>query len=298
MIDGRQTDKKVFLRTWISVSILFFLQAAGQDVPVVTDTAEVNGTKLYYEVMGEGPALVLIHGGGVDRRMWDEQFKVFAQHYQVIRYDVRGAGKSEVPMEKYSHQRDLYALLKFLKISKTSLLGLSRGGRIATSLILEHPEMVDALILASSNLGRLPDAYRQRFAATLSAANQEGLRQAVEVFLDDSFLAPGREHVAARQNMRKILTENLPMFLFLRDSELDLRLDPPVSERLSEIRISTLIISGGRDHPIAQSNADTWEARIAGSRKVVIPDAAHLANMDQPEQFNRVVLDFLKNASR
>ena len=83
-------------------------------------------------------------------------------------------GGSEYPKKPYSHSRDLYGLLRFLKVEKTSLVGLSRGGRISISLILEHPEMVQTLILVSSNLGRLPQAYRERFFQVLTTIHQEG----------------------------------------------------------------------------------------------------------------------------
>src|ERR1700686_488233 len=90
-----------------------------------TGFVETDGTKLYYEVMGEGLPLVLIHGGYMDRRMWDDQFAVFAQHYRVIRYDVRGFGKTELPQVPYTDRQDLYNLLSFLGVEKTYILALS-----------------------------------------------------------------------------------------------------------------------------------------------------------------------------
>ena len=80
---------------------------AATDQPTI-GFVETNGTQLYYETMGEGHPLVLIHGGYMDRRMWDDQFVVFAQHYRVIRYDVRGFGKSELPPVPYTDRQDLY----------------------------------------------------------------------------------------------------------------------------------------------------------------------------------------------
>ncbi|TMF47254.1 MAG: alpha/beta fold hydrolase [Chloroflexi bacterium] len=96
-----------------------------------TGYIETNGTKLYYEVMGEGHPLVLVHGGYMDRRMWDDQFAEFAQYYRVVRYDVRGFGRSELPQVPYADRQDLQALLTSLGIEKTYLLGLSLGGMIA-----------------------------------------------------------------------------------------------------------------------------------------------------------------------
>ena len=84
----------------------------------VTGFVETNGTKLYYEEMGEGHPLVLIHGGYMDRRMWDDQFAAFAQHYRVVRYDVRGFGKTGLPQVPYTDRQDLFHLLSFLGVDK------------------------------------------------------------------------------------------------------------------------------------------------------------------------------------
>jgi 3-oxoadipate enol-lactonase len=104
-----------------------------------TGFAEVNGTRLAYEVAGEGHPLTLIHGGLVDRRLWDDQFAAFAQHYRVIRYDLRGLGESalvKADQPPYSASADLYALLHSLGIEKTYLLGLSAGGALAIDFTL------------------------------------------------------------------------------------------------------------------------------------------------------------------
>jgi 2-hydroxy-6-oxonona-2,4-dienedioate hydrolase len=116
-------------------------------------TAEVNGTTLYFETTGKGLPFVFVSGGGImDRRCWDEQFHFFARDYQVIRYDVRGIGRSARPDRPFSHSSDLYELLKFMKIERIHLAGLSVGGAMAIDFAIEHPEMVDHLILAASSL--------------------------------------------------------------------------------------------------------------------------------------------------
>ena len=112
-------------------------------------TGRVNGTQLYYEVAGEGQPLVLVHSGGFDRRLWDEQCTTFADHYQVIRYDVRGHGESPPPTKPYSDAEDLDRLLQWLQVEKVHLVGLSLGGRIIIDFALAHPEMVDTLLLVA-----------------------------------------------------------------------------------------------------------------------------------------------------
>src|SRR6516164_9757541 len=116
----------------------------GQEAhPVIVGFAEVREPVLYFETAGQGPAVVLIHGGNLDRRMWDDQFQEFAKHFQVIRYDVRTYGLSDLPSKPFSDVEDLASLLRFLHIQKAHLVGLSLGGRIIIDFALEHPEMVE-----------------------------------------------------------------------------------------------------------------------------------------------------------
>src|SRR5215210_3813779 len=118
--------------------------------------AEVNGTKLYYEsanIAGTGHAMVFIHGFTLDTQMWDDQFEYFAQQFQVMRYDVRGFGKSDVPTEElYSHVEDLKALLDHLEIRRSYLVGQSMGGGVAIDFALTHPEYLNALVLIDTAL--------------------------------------------------------------------------------------------------------------------------------------------------
>src|SRR5438046_7211282 len=112
--------------------------------------ADVNGTRLFYEIAGAGPPLALIHGFSLDTRMWDDQYAALSQRHRVLRYDARGFGRSSLPgAERYSHAEDLLALLRYLEIEQTALLGFSLGGGIAISFALAYPAAVDALIVRS-----------------------------------------------------------------------------------------------------------------------------------------------------
>jgi pimeloyl-ACP methyl ester carboxylesterase len=121
---------------------------------IQTGFAELNGTRLYYEVAGSGAALAFVHGFSLDTRMWDDQFEAFAERYRVVRYDARGFGKSALPgSEKYMHAADLKALLEQLGIDRASVVGLSMGGGIAIDFALTYPEATRALVLVDSTLG-------------------------------------------------------------------------------------------------------------------------------------------------
>src|SRR6266542_985522 len=136
-----------------------------------TGVAEVNGTKLYYETAGKGPAVVLVHGGLVDSRQWNGQMKEFAKRHRVVRYDLRGFGRSAAAPQPFSHIEDLRALMDFLKIERATVVGRSLRGIIAAYFALEHPERVDRLVLVGS-------ARRQEDAGQ---GRNEGLRGCEQV---------------------------------------------------------------------------------------------------------------------
>lgn len=284
-------------KVWQGFATLIVIAACSVLTPAQTPQAglaAVNETKLYYETAGSGHPLVLIHGGGVDRRLWDEQFKTFAAKYRVIRYDLRGSGKSEVPQKRYSNTDDLYALLRFLKADKAYVLGLSRGGGVAFDFAAAHPEMTDALILVSANLSNMPPAYREMISSAAKAGREEGIARAVQIWLDDPYQGPSKDNTAARQRVSQVLRENLPIFLYFWGGPIaDLHSQIPAAQRLNQIRVPTLIIAGERDNTDARANYDNWAKGIPGAKKVVVPRAAHLVNIDQPAEFSRIVFDFL-----
>ena len=265
-------------------------------------TAEVHGTQLYYETLGEGHPLVLIHGGYMDRRMWDDQFHALAGHYRVIRYDVRGFGKSELPPVPYADRQDLYDLLKYLGVEKTYLLGLSLGGVIAIDFTLEHPSMVDALVLVGSPVPGFPvellytkeqlEHQRSRWATFEKAIQERNLPAMVDALMQDPTLVPSLNYPAARQRVHNNLAEY--SFAWVLDPAPRRDLDPPAYERLTEIQVPTLIMLGAEDDPRLFKDADKLERDIAGASRVTIAETHHMPNMEKPEEFNAIVLDFLE----
>lgn len=259
-------------------------------------TARVNGTSLYYEVAGEGFPLVLISGGGtLDRRAWDDQFEAFAKGFRVIRYDIRGIGKSARPRAAFSHSRDLYALLKFLKVKRAHVVGLSFSGAIAIDFALEHPSMVERLALAAT--GTSSDAKAQAnvegLALLTSMAKKDGLERTVEFLAGLPFFI-SQENSAAREKLRRIYLDNRDLF----DDGFPLvtlwqPTEPPAGARLSEIRSPALVLAAENDHPAYREITDRLAAGVRGAKKLVIPGATHLIHMDRPEEFNRAVLGFL-----
>jgi pimeloyl-ACP methyl ester carboxylesterase len=259
----------------------------------VSGMAPVNGGNLQYEILGEGPPLVLIHGGNMDLRMWDDQFELYARDFRVIRYDVRGYGRSSSKNVPHDGYEDLRALLRHLEIPSAHLVGLSLGGRIAVDFALEHPEMVDSLVLVGPGLSgwRFSREKGSFIFAILEAAQAGDGERAAELWLESPYMTPAMEIPELRARLRELALDNSRIWT---EGWKERELAPPAVERLSEIGKPTLLIIGSRDVPDIQQIVGALAESIPGSRKVTIEGSGHLPNMERPEEFNEAVLDFLR----
>ena len=118
--------------------------------------AEINGIKICYEMQGEGDPVILVHGFGSKKETWIAQFKPLSEHFKVIRFDNRGAGKSDRPKEKYTMELfadDIAGLMDFLKIDKVHIIGWSLGGMIVQNFVIKYPERVNKMVLINTNYG-------------------------------------------------------------------------------------------------------------------------------------------------
>lgn len=257
--------------------------------------AEVNGTRLVYEVAGEGPPVVLLHGYTLDMRMWDDQMVPFTESHRVVRYDLRGFGASAPPVvdEPYTHADDLHALLAHLGIERAAIVGLSMGGWAALEFALTYPESVHALILVDSALRGY--SWAPPLASMLgtfdSLVNDGRLVEGKSIWLTDPLFACSRRLPTVAARLEQMVADFGCWDQLNEDPHLPL--DPPATDRLHEITAPVLAIVGAEDLPDFHEIADRFVADIPGARKVVLSDAGHMANMDAPEAFNRVVLDFL-----
>jgi pimeloyl-ACP methyl ester carboxylesterase len=264
-----------------------------------TGYAEVDGGRLYYEAKGDGRPLVLLHGGLVNSGLWDRQFDVFARQYRVVRYDLRGFGKSSDTTESYSHVEDLHALLGILGIERAHVLGLSMSGTIALDFTLTYPEQVSALVhIAGGVSGYEPESVteaEERLWAAEGAAFERGdITEAVESSLLLWTVGPDRRPDQVDREVLERVRE-MTTDLYGRGEGLPSRkLDPPAVSRLGEIRVPTLIVHGDQDVSHIAEVAEVIVGGIRGARKVIIPGTAHHPNMEKPDEFNRIVLDFLR----
>lgn len=259
-----------------------------------TGTAEVNGTTLYYEVQGTGEPLVLLQGANFDLRMWDEQFKLLADHYRVIRYDVRGFGRSG-PRDTapYQAHKDLRALLDHLDVERAHMVGLSLGGRIALDFALESPDRVRSLVLAGPGLSGFEwDRNSFDWATPIVEAAQRGDSvHAAEIWLKSPYMAPAMENPLLADRLRALATENARVWVHA-DSEVPL--DPSAVNRLGSIRAPTLVLLGGRDVPDIRRIAALLREHIPHVEYVEFAGIGHVINLEASERFNQVVLEFLR----
>ena len=275
----------------VAVCALLCAACAAVCAQAASGFAEVNGTRLYYESRGKGPAVVLLHGGLNDSRLWDAQMKSLSKRFRVVRYDLRGFGRSNAEPVEFWPTEDLRALLDFLKIEKASLVGLSLGGIVAADFALEHPERVERLVFAGAGLrgaGLPPD---EKAAAARRVGEKEGAEKYFEAFLESDLLAGLRTRPRAREAMRRMMVENYKANAYV-SAGYSQSPEPPTAERLGQIKAPTLVIVGSLDGRNLQTIADTLASKIPGARKVTIPGASHHPPVETPAEFNRILLDY------
>lgn len=277
----------------VTTAVLALCSAAvAQTPPHRSGIAEVNGTRLYFEMTGSGPHVVLLHGGNLDSRMWDDQVPFLAKSFTVTRYDIRPYGRSAPAEKGFSSVDDLAALMDFLRITRASLVGLSLGGRIAIDFALVYPDRVDKLVLMGPGLSGFPFNLKDEAVQAMIARAKTGDAQgAMDLWLQHPMMAPAMARPALAARIRPIAVDNARIWTSLAVGE---RVpNPPAITRLGEIKAPTLVIVGERDVPDIQQIVKLLAANVRGARVEVVPGAAHLPNMEDPALVNRLLGDFL-----
>ena len=265
--------------------------------------AELNGAQIAYEVQGSGPAVTLIHEGIADRRMWRETLPALEADFTVVTYDQRGFGDSTLPSGPATYIDDLRALLDHLGLEQTTLVGASLGGRVALEMALVHPKRISGLVLAAAGLADWDWSDEvKRFGEEEEEAYESGdLDRAVELNLKLWVDGPRRGPDAVDPDMRAFVGK-----MQRRAFEIPLPdppptsappLDPSALHRLGDIAIPTLVVIGDEDVDDMKQIADVLAERIPGARKITLPDTAHMIPLERPQEFNRILLDFLHTSS-
>ena len=271
----------------------------GKNYEDFQDYLTLNNTRLFYSVKGEGEPLVLIHGGPFgDHRIWDYQVDSLASKYKVICFDKRGHGKSDIPIDAFSHLEDLKSLMDALELRKITLIGSSAGGALAIDFALQYSEMVKDLVLVCPALNGYP--YPPNFISEMVniyiTGQSEGPEAAIQKFMSNPFyeyVFPSPNRADARAKVNQIVKESTN---FIRWNPMwETELKPSSYERLGEIQLPILIVSADKDSEIVLKIGEYIHEKIEHAQEVMMKDCGHFPNVEKPEEFNQIVLDFLKD---
>ena len=245
---------------------------------------ERDGVRLYYETHGSGPALLLTHGFSATSQMWRGQIDALSAAHTLILWDMRGHGRSDSPDDDAAYSEaltvaDMAALLDTLGVAKAIIGGLSLGGYMSLAFHLTYPERTAALLVIDTGPGYKKDAGRAAWNETALARGAEIERlgaRALEGSSPEQAMGGHDNLDGVARAARGMLTQH----------------GPHVIESLPTIAVPTLVLAGADDEPFLAATA-YMARKIPGAREVLIPQAGHAVNIDQPALFDAAVCDFL-----
>jgi 3-oxoadipate enol-lactonase len=264
--------------------------------------AAANGGQIYYEVAGHGPALLMVPGFTMSAAMWDDQWEIFATAFRVIRFDLRGAGRSPPPEGPYTYEADILALLDHLDVEAAHVMGLSLGGAITLDFALAHPARVASIIPAdTSALGGYPwpDELSGWFKSISEAAGAGDMAEAKRRWMATEWFAPAMEQPAVAEKLRMLMNDYTGWHFTNRNPVVRPAGPAAANNRLGEITVPTMIVTGGRDTAIYNLPiAERLTQEIPGAWSLMIEEAGHMSNMEAPAIFNAGVKRFLDQVAR
>ena len=274
--------------------------------------ADVKGIKICYEILGEGEPVFLVHGFGAKKETWIAQFKPLSEHFKVIRFDNRGAGKSDRPKGAYTMEffaDDIVDLMDFLKIDKAHIIGWSLGGMIVQNFVLKYPNRVNKVVLINTNYGfpdeKGPEVYKNMRIEEVKLKEVDPEK----AFWDGTrtgFYMKFRKQLEA--NPSKKWYDLWSAEDLIRESTID----PPTIEdievqaaalkthhtldRLDQIMSPTLLIASSHDRLTPQSSMEEIHSKIPNSTIEVIEKAGHNSPLSKAPEVNKIIIDFLNKS--
>ncbi|NEW09848.1 alpha/beta fold hydrolase [Paenibacillus sp. SYP-B3998] len=259
----------------------------------------INNANLYVEEQGQGTPVILLHGFPLDHQMWKLQIEALSSAYRVIAPDLRGMGQSDVPDSNISldqYADDVLALMDKLNIQKAALGGFSMGGYIAFSLLRKAPERFSALVLANTRPeADGQDGRKNRLNMAVSLYDK-GPAAARDVMLPKLLTEQTRQSDPQLVDELNTVMGSMPAEGLIHAS-LAMAFRGDSVDLLSSIAVPTLVIVGEEDPITPPSVMKKMADQIKGSSYHVLPAASHLTPLEQPEAFNTLLLDFLKNTN-
>jgi 3-oxoadipate enol-lactonase len=246
---------------------------------------------------GDGPPVILLHAGIVDRGMWDDVVPLLADAFRVIRYDARGFGESSRPPDgEFARWDDLFAVMDAAGADRAHLVGVSQGAETALDATLAAPERVDHLVLVGAGMRGWPfrDELNARWQAEVDAWERGDLDGCAEVSMGTWVDGPMRTPADVDPVIRRRAWQMQRRAIDLENDDAQAKsLEPPAAERLGELKAPTLVAVGELDQPDMVAIAEKLAAEIPGARHEVLPGVAHLPPMEKPAEFAPLVREFL-----
>ena len=256
-----------------------------------TGFLETNGARIYYEAEGRGPAVLMVHAGVANLRMWDAQVAALRDDYRVIRHDTRGYGLTVTDAVEFSNRADIAALLDHLGEERAHLVGLSRGGQIALDFALEFPQRVLTLTVAAGGVGGYespaegPADLWDAPDAMLTAKNWEGLADWEADFWASGHGQPPDRVPSVRSQVHEWVLAN---YRAEKEEGQPIPLDPPAEQRLAGLNVPLLVMYGTFDEPSTSESMRHLAASVPGAR-IEEFETAHMINLEEPERFNALL---------
>lgn len=256
---------------------------------------------LYVEQAGEGSPVVLLHEGIGDSRMWEPQWAAYAGRFRVVRFDMRGFGQSPPAVGTFSLTGDLVELLDGLELGPAALIGMSLGGSVAMEATIARPDLVSRLVLVGPGLRgfEMTDETKAGWAEEEAALERGDDEEAVEInmrmWVDGPSRLPDQVDPELRRKVGEMQRRAIDIWRDAGEEEGEHKpLVEDWGDRLAEISVPTLILVGELDRPEMHEIADRLEAEIPNTRRETIVGTAHVPNMERPDEFDRLVLEFLE----
>jgi pimeloyl-ACP methyl ester carboxylesterase len=263
---------------------------------------DVNDTRLYCERAGTGDPLVLVHGGGGDRRYWDGQFEKLAETHDVVRYDLRGYGKSDNPVEgqAYRHEDDLHGLLMALGISRADIAGFSLGCQVVVDTYTVHPHLFRSIIavgpFTSGHTSPATDALFGAYVECGEIFGRDGARAAAEGFVGIPAFNPAHIHSQAKTKILNICSDYSWWWASHADPMESVQ--PTAAALLKNIQVPLLTVTAEYDAAACREVADLLEQQVALNSRVDIAGATHFVLMEKPADFNRALTQFISEVAQ
>jgi 3-oxoadipate enol-lactonase len=253
---------------------------------------------LYAEVAGEGPAVVLVHEGICDSRMWDREWQEWSPSFRLLRVDLRGFGNSPLEPGPFAQARDLIEALEAHGMERAALVGVSLGGRVALEVALARPDLVSALVLVAPGLPghewsqELRDAWAEEEAAFEAGDLDAAVEASLRTWVDGPRRRPEDVDPQVRARVGEMQRRAYELAVGVEDEE-ELLVDD-LAQKLGEIQVPTLVLVGEEDQPDMHAIAERLEREIPGARRATIAATAHVPSLERPREFDELVLPFLQ----